>query len=160
MLGAVSASEGAAWFEDVDYVAIEAYIPGDPGLDPEKGAARMREELAAAGHPDLPIVCILEFGDLPVMCAQFSHPEFGVQVWTVGAALNHTWPPADQEEPVTDEERERMQATIDGLVNSLGYVAGDLLSPVVKQRSKGTKAMQRLVAGIRREAETHGIHSA
>lgn len=102
MLQAVSASEGAAWFEQVDYVGIEVYLPGDPGLDPARGTERMRAELAAAGHPDLPIVCILEQGDLPALAQQFSHPDFGVQVWTVQAALNHAWPAPGTEEPATE----------------------------------------------------------
>lgn len=67
----------------------------------------------------------------------------------------------------TDEERAEMQAQIDnlqterdGLVNSMGYIAGDLLHPVVAQKTKGTKAMQALVAGIRGQADQFGIRHA
>ena len=52
-----------------------------------------------------------------------------------------------------------MQATIDSLVNSLGYIAGDGLAPVVAQKS-GTKAVQRLVAIIRGQADAQGIQHA
>lgn len=47
-----------------------------------------------------------------------------------------------------------------GPISSLGYIAGDLLQPVVAQKSKGTKAMQRLVAGIRQQADQQGIRHA
>jgi len=39
----------------------------------------MRGELAAAGHRISRCVCILEFGDLPALAAQVSHPDYGVQ---------------------------------------------------------------------------------
>lgn len=61
--------------------------------------------------------------------------------------------------PVDDAERQQMQDTINGLVGSLGYIAGDLLAPVAKQKS-GSKAVQRLVAGIRDQANQHGVNHA
>lgn len=63
------------------------------------------------------------------------------------------------EDPVTDEERQQMQSTINGLVSSLGYIAGDLLAPVAPQKSN-TKAVANLVAGIRQQADQHGISHA
>lgn len=60
---------------------------------------------------------------------------------------------------VTDPERQAMQATIDSLVNSLGYIAGDLMAPVVAQKT-GTKAVKSLVAGIRVQANAQGIAHA
>lgn len=58
---------------------------------------------------------------------------------------------------VTDEERQQMQNKIDGLVNSLGYIAGDLLAPVAKQKTLSV-AVKKLVAGIRSQADEQGIH--
>lgn len=60
---------------------------------------------------------------------------------------------------VTDPEREAMQNQINGLVSSLGYIAGDLLSPVASQKT-GTKAVKNLVTGIRSQADAHGIAHA
>lgn len=56
-----------------------------------------------------------------------------------------------------DDPCASVTAQRDGLVNSLGYIAGDLLAPVAAQKS-GTKAVQRLVAGIRAQAEQQGIN--
>lgn len=47
-----------------------------------------------------------------------------------------------------------------GLISSLGYIAGDALAPVVAQKTKGTKAMQALIAAIQHEADAHGINHA
>jgi hypothetical protein len=47
-----------------------------------------------------------------------------------------------------------------GLVSSLGYIAGDLLKPIIDQKAPASKALQRLVAGIRSEADAHGIGHA
>lgn len=60
---------------------------------------------------------------------------------------------------VTDEEKRQMQDKIDGLVGALGYVAGDLLKPVASQKT-GSKAVQKLVAGIRGVADQQGIAHA
>jgi hypothetical protein len=60
---------------------------------------------------------------------------------------------------VTDPEREAMQDQINGLVSSLGLIAGDLLAPVLPQKTS-TKAVRRLVAGIMAEADAHGIAHA
>lgn len=59
--------------------------------------------------------------------------------------------------PVDDAERAQMQATIDGLVSSLGVIAGNALAPVVAQKSPVSKAVKNLVATIRWQAEAHGI---
>jgi len=105
MLGAATPDETAAWVEGSHYVAIETYLPGDPGLDPTFGKARMVHELSQAGHPDFPIVNLLEFGDLPALAAQHSHRDFGVQVWTVGAVMGHVWPdPEPQPDPEPEPE--------------------------------------------------------
>lgn len=61
--------------------------------------------------------------------------------------------------PVDDAERQQLQNTINGLVSSLGYISSDLLAPVAKQKA-GSKAVQRLVAGIRDQAEQHNIQHA
>lgn len=61
--------------------------------------------------------------------------------------------------PVNDTELKVMQDKINGLVSSLGYIAGDLLAPVVKQKT-ASKAVQRLIAGIRSQAEQQGIKHA
>lgn len=61
--------------------------------------------------------------------------------------------------PVDDTERQQLQDTINGLVSSLGYISSDLLAPVAKQKA-GSKAVQRLVAGIRDQADQHGIQHA
>lgn len=42
--------------------------------------------------------------------------------------------------PVTDEERKQMQDKIDGLVNALGYIDGDVLKPLRALRTKSVKA--------------------
>jgi predicted DCC family thiol-disulfide oxidoreductase YuxK len=47
----------------------------------------------------------------------------------------------------------------DAVVNSFGWVAGDLLRPVVSQKTSSA-ALRRLVAGIRSEAEKHNIAHA
>lgn len=92
MLQAVDAEEGAAWFGGVHYVCVEAYVPGDPGLDPANSLRRMQAELDAAGFPDMRVVCILERGDLVALAQEFDHPELGFQVWTVAVAVAATWP--------------------------------------------------------------------
>lgn len=48
----------------------------------------------------------------------------------------------------------------DGLVQSLGFIAGDLLKPIIAAKTPASKALQRLVAGIRSEADAHGIGHA
>ena len=62
---------------------------------------------------------------------------------------------------VTSPDPEPVQpANCDGLISSLGYIAGDALAPVVAQKTKGTKAMQALIAAIQHEADAHGINHA
>lgn len=47
----------------------------------------------------------------------------------------------------------------DGLVSTLGYIAGDLLKPVVGQKGLSV-ATKRLIAGIQAQADQHGISHA
>lgn len=54
-----------------------------------------------------------------------------------------------------------VEAQRDGLINTLGYVGGDLLSPVAKLKlTSQPKAVQALVAGIRGVCDQQGISHA
>lgn len=154
MLQAVSPDEAAAWLEHADYVAIEVYVPGDPGLDPDLGAARMRDELAAAGHPDVPIVCILERGDLSTLAAAESHPELGVQVWTIGAALQHTWPDiAPPPPPDVDFGWLAKKDLVVGLAGELQNVADQFGIEAGRKSGPRKSMVLALAAGVRSRAE-------
>ncbi len=59
---------------------------------------------------------------------------------------------------VTDDERTQMQTKIDSLVNSLGYLAGDVLRPLT--RKSAAAYVKTAVAQIRAQAEQQGISHA
>ena len=64
-------------------------------------------------------------------------------------------------QPTTDDPCADVEGQRDGLINSLGYVAGDLLAPVAKLKlTSQPKAVQALVAGIRSQADQQGINHA
>lgn len=98
MRQAVPADEETAWVEGSHAVALEAYIPGDPGLDPGNAVAIMRARLARDGHPDFPVIVILEQGDLLALAEQYSDPTWGVQFWTLATAARAAWPAPQPED--------------------------------------------------------------
>lgn len=59
---------------------------------------------------------------------------------------------------VTDQERADMQSRIDGLVNSLGYIAGDVLKPLT--RASAAAYVKTAVTQIRAQADQQGISHA
>jgi hypothetical protein len=56
---------------------------------------------------------------------------------------------------VTDEERQQMQERIDGLVNALGYIVGDVVKPL--RRPTAAKYVKSAVGAIDQVAEQFGI---
>jgi hypothetical protein len=96
MMHAVSDDEVAAWTDGTNFDALEAYIPGDPGLDPDSSGSIWQDRLNRISKPDRPFVLILEQGDLPTICRQFARSR-GVQIWTLQVAAQQQWP----EVPVT-----------------------------------------------------------
>jgi hypothetical protein len=103
MLGAVSVAEASEWLGGTHYVALEAYVPDDPGLDPANSLRRMQSVLNASGYPNMRMVCILEQGDVVSLAQEFSHPELGVQIWTAAVAASASWPPVeDPVQPLPD----------------------------------------------------------
>lgn len=58
-------------------------------------------------------------------------------------------------DPVDDVERAQMQEKIDGLVNALGYIAGDILKPLT--RPTAAKYVKAAVAQIRTVADQQGV---
>ena len=147
MLGAATPQETAAWVGGSEYVAIETYLPGDPGLDPAKGRVRMGHELEQAGYPDFPVVNMLEHGDLPALAAQFTHPVYGIHIWTIGAAIAHTWPIEEPPpEPVTPPE-------VDDVLQALAYIANDVTGPL---RDHPDPAVSSAAAEVDRVAQQYG----
>lgn len=59
---------------------------------------------------------------------------------------------------VTDPERAEMQARIDSLTNTIGYVLGDVMRPLT--RKTAAKYVQAFVAVARAEADKQGINHA
>lgn len=59
-------------------------------------------------------------------------------------------------QPVDDNERQQMQEKIDGLVNALGYVAGDVLKPLT--RKNAAAYVKTAVSQIRSVAEQQGVN--
>jgi hypothetical protein len=109
------------------------------------------------------IVPILETGDLPAQIAQFADAVHGAQIWTLANASAQMWPaapvPAPIDPPAPEPEPDPCAEVIadrDGLIGAVGYIAGDLLRPVVKQKGLSV-AVKRLVAGIQAQAAQHGI---
>lgn len=82
-----------AWLARVDFVALEAYYPGDVNLDPAnslaKWARHCREDL---GIEPVPACAIVAQGDVVADAAAVSDPELGVQVWTLESAATAAWP--------------------------------------------------------------------
>lgn len=62
--------------------------------------------------------------------------------------------PSDPGDPCAAVSADR-----DGLVSALGYISGDLLAPVAKQK-QSSAAVRTLVSGIRTVADQHGINHA
>ena len=62
----------------------------------------------------------------------------------------------DSEVIVTDEERQQMQATIDGLVSAMGVLCGDALKPLT--RKNAAAYVQTYVAQARAIADQFGIN--
>ncbi len=125
MMQAVSDDEAAAWVGGTNFDALEAYLPGDPGLDPTLSLAIWQARLARIGVADRPVVLILERGDLPALCAQHAIAGYGVQLWTLAGAAQQTWP-----EPVPDDPCAALIEQRDGLVETVADIAdrcGDLL---------------------------------
>lgn len=102
MMQAVSDAEAAAWVGGTNFDALEAYIPGDPGLDPSLSMAIWQARLARIGVSGRPVMLILEQGDLPALCAQHTTPGFGVQLWTLASAAQQTWPALIADAPSAD----------------------------------------------------------
>jgi hypothetical protein len=163
MMHALSDAELQAWVGGSNYDALEAYIPGDPGLDPANSQRIWQARLAANGIADRNVVLILEQGDLPALCAEYANPVYGVQLWTLGSAMNLAWPAPDDPapDPVADPTIDPCQQIIDqrdGLESALGYLGGDLLKPVSRLRLQAQpKSVQDLVAGIRKACDDQGI---
>jgi hypothetical protein len=147
MLGAATPQETAAWVGGSEYVAIETYLPGDPGLDPAMGRIRMGRELEQAGFPEFPVVNMLEHGDLPTLAAQFTHPTYGIQIWTVGAAIAHNWPIVEPPpDPVTPPE-------LDDVLQALAYLANDVTGPLANHPDPAVSAAS---AEVTRVAQQYG----
>lgn len=83
-----------------------------------------------------------------------------LNVLSVAEEAELTAEPAPPEPEPQPEPCAAIQTERDGLVSSLGFIAGDLLKPVIVQKSTTTKAVRNLIAGIREQARQHGIQSA
>lgn len=81
-----------AWLSYVDYVALEAYYPGDRNLDPANSLRIWREHcINDLGIEPVPAVAILAGGDVPADAVKFG--VYGdVQVWTFITGTGFTWP--------------------------------------------------------------------
>lgn len=60
--------------------------------------------------------------------------------------------------PVDDAERDALQSKIDALVNSLGYIGGDVLKPLTRKTAGAY--VKTAVAQIRAVCDQHGINHA
>ncbi len=67
--------------------------------------------------------------------------------------------PAPEPSPQPSDPCASITADRDGLISALGYIAGDLLAPVAKQKASSA-AVRTLVSGIRTVADQHGIQHA
>lgn len=162
MMQALDDDEMRAWVDGTNFDALEAYIPGDPGLDPDLALQIWNNRLRAIGTADRRVILILEQGDLPAMCQQYQNNHYGVQIWTLEIAAAQTWPDATEippEQQPLPEPYQPAQNPCSGLISSIGYMGGDLLAPVVKLKlTSQPKAVQRLVAGIRAQCDALGIN--
>lgn len=148
-----------AWLRRVNFVALEAYYPGDRNLDPAKSlelwAKHCTDDLRIAA---VPACAIVAQGDIVTDAQTVSDPAWGVEVWTLEEAARAEWPAADEpptEAPVPEPEAPAEPEPIDipwqqkrGLViNTLGLIHGDELAAVLAARTKKDREAQ--VARIR-----------
>lgn len=154
MLHAVSDDEARAWCEGTHFWALEAYVPGDPGLDPANSLRLWRERLARIGQADRPVVLILERGDLVGDVERFAEPTWGTQIWPVESALAVNWPAAAPPAQLPAAEPEPCdrpwQAKRPLVLSSAGVIRGDLVAALRAEANRLGRAPRKTV--IRRLA--------
>ena len=154
---------------------LSAYLPQNYWTDFQQPV----DDVMNMGHENLtglgPIEPILPYNGTRTdvqraLTMALEHGDKSVSMWRMGTAdadqldafAEHVPQEDDVQPPPTQEQSELEKVTQErnGLVSSLGMIAGDWLRPVVSARTKPSKSLKRLIEGIRHEAEAHGIEHA
>jgi hypothetical protein len=155
MMNSVSDDEAAAWVGGTSFDCLEAYVPGDRGLDPGNAIRIWNERLDRIGVAERPVVPILEQGDLPALIAQYAHPTLGAQIWTLSIAAARDWPDAPEPEskPACDYGWQAKKDLVVATAGELQAVADQITAEANRKGGPRVVATRGLAKAVRDRAQ-------